>query len=46
MRTGLHCLLVGGRDYWPDAIVKCRRPGIAGSVTEAQSHDEGRVEKV
>ena len=29
-------------DYWQGAIVKCRRHGMAGSVTKAQSDDEGR----
>ena len=42
MSTGLHCLLVGGTDYWQSTIVKCGRPGMAGSATEAQSHDKGR----
>ena len=41
MLTGLHCPLVGGTDYWQDAIVKCGRPGMTGSITEAWSHDEG-----
>ena len=35
MRTGLHCLLVGGSGM-------CKRPGMACSVTEARSHDESR----
>ena len=26
MSTGLHCLLVGGIDYWQSAIVKSRYP--------------------
>ena len=30
-----------GIDYWQGAIVKCGIPAMAGSVTEAQSHDEG-----
>ena len=42
MSTGLHCILVGGIDYWQHSIVKVGRPGINGSVTEAQGHDEGR----
>ena len=42
MLTGLHCLLVGGIDYWYDIIVMCGRPGMAGSVTEARSNGEGR----
>ena len=42
MFIGLHCLLVGGIDYWQGAIVKFRRTGMDGSVTEAQDHDEGR----
>ena len=35
-------------DYWQGANMKCRRHGMAHSVTEAQSHDyvEGRVEEV
>ena len=41
MPTELRCLLVGGIDYWQGAIVKCGMPAMAGSVTEAQSHDEG-----
>ena len=41
MPTELHCLLVGGIDYWQGAIVKCGMPAMAGSVIEAQSHDEG-----
>ena len=32
MPAGLLCLLVGGIDYWPLAIVKCRRPGMACSA--------------
>ena len=39
-RTALP-ILEGGIDYWQGAIVKCRIPAMAGSVTEAQSHDEG-----
>ena len=39
---GFQCLLVGGINYWQGAIVKCGRPGIAGRVTEAQSHVKGR----
>ena len=42
MPTGQHCLLLGGIDYWQCVIVKCRRPGMASSATETQSHDEGR----
>ena len=41
MPTWLHSLLVGGINYWQGAIVKCGGPGMAGSVAEAQSHDEG-----
>ena len=29
-------------DYWQGANVKCGRHGMARSVREAQSHDEGR----
>ena len=50
---GLQCLLgctacwwVYAIDYWQGANVKCRRHGMACSVMEAQSHDEGRVEEV
>ena len=47
MPTGMHCILVvHAIDYWQGAKVKCGRHGIARSVTEAQSHDEGRVEEV
>ena len=42
MPTGLHCLLVGAIDYWQDEIAKWRRHGMAGSVTDVQSHDEGK----
>ena len=42
MSTRLHCLLVGGIDYWQGAIVKFGRPGMDSRVTEAKSHDEGR----
>ena len=28
-------------DYWQGANVKCGRHGMARSVTEAQSHDDG-----
>ena len=42
MPTGLHCLLVSAIDYWQDTIVKCGRHGMAGSVTEVQSHDKGK----
>ena len=45
MPTGLHCLLVGGIDYWLGETVKCRRPAMAGSVAEVQSHDEGKGER-
>ena len=34
---------MGGIDYWQGTIVNCRRPGKASSVTEAQSHDKGRI---
>ena len=27
-------------NYWQGAVVKCGRPGLAGSVAEAQSHDK------
>ena len=40
MPTGLHCLLVGGIEYWQCAVVKYEKFGMAGSVTQAQSHDE------
>ena len=33
-------------DYWQGANVKYGRHGVARSVTEVQSHDEGRVEDV
>ena len=33
-------------DYWQGANVKCGRHGMARSVTEAQSYDEGSVKKV
>ena len=53
MPTGMHCLLgstaywwVHAIDYWQGANVKCGRHGMAHSVTEAQSHDEGRVEEL
>ena len=39
--AALPTLLVGTIDYWQDAIVKCERHGITGSVTEVQSHDKG-----
>ena len=42
MPTGQHCLLVGAIDYWQDTMVKRERHGMAGSVTEFQSHDEGK----
>ena len=43
MPTGLHGpYLFGSKDYWQCAIVKCGRPGMASSVTEVQSYDEGR----
>ena len=42
MPTGLHCLVVGGKNYWEIAIVNCGRPGITGSVTDVQGHDEDR----
>ena len=42
MPTGLHGLQLGSIDYWQCAIVKCGRPGMAISVTEAQSYDKGR----
>ena len=42
MPTGLHCLLLGGLNYRPGPIIKYGRPGMDGSVSEAQSHDEGR----
>ena len=29
-------------DYWQGTNVKCGSHGMARSVTEAQSHDEGR----
>ena len=41
MPTGLHCLLVGGINYWQNAIVICRRPGMPSSVTKTLNHDEG-----
>ena len=50
---GLQCLLgctaywwMCAIDYWQGANVKCGRLGMARSVTEAQSHDDGRVEEV
>ena len=42
MPTHLHCILVGGIDHWLRTIVKFGRPGMAGSITEAKSHDKGR----
>ena len=33
-------VMVGGIDYWQGAVVKCRMAAMAGSVAEAQSHDE------
>ena len=42
MPTRLHCLLVGAIDYWQDTTVKCDRNGMAGSVTEVQSHDKSK----
>ena len=33
---------MGGIDYWQDETVNCWGPRLAGSVMEAQSHDEGR----
>ena len=42
MPTGLHCLVMGGIDYWQGTTVKCRRPGMASSVTEAQSNNKGK----
>ena len=42
MPTELYYLLVGGIEYWQGAIVKCGRPRMACSVTEAQSHDQVR----
>ena len=42
MPAGLHCLRVGGMDYWQDVITKCGRHGMAGSVTEVRSHDKGK----
>ena len=32
MSTWMHCLLVGGVEYWQGAIVKFGRPGIDSSV--------------
>ena len=32
--------MVGGIDYWYNTIVTYDRPGMAGSLTEAWSHDE------
>ena len=42
MPTRLHCLLVGAINYWQEAVVKCGRHGMVGSVTKVQSHDEGK----
>ena len=42
MPTGLHCLLVGGRNYWQNVIVSCGRPGMAASVTDVEGHDKDR----
>ena len=40
---GIHFLLVGAyHGVLPGANVNCERHGLACSVTEAQSHDEGR----
>ena len=33
-------------DYWQGENLKCGKHGLAQSLTEAQSHDEGRVEEV
>ena len=41
MSANLHCLLVGGIECWQATIVEFGMPSMAGSVTEAQSHDEG-----
>ena len=50
---GFQCLLectayrwVHAIDYWKGGNVKSGRHGMAHSVTEAQSYDEGRVEEV
>ena len=43
MPIGLHCLLMDDIHYWWDEIVVCGRAEMAGSVTEARSHDKGRV---
>ena len=37
---------VGWHGLCKGAIVKFGRPGMAGRVTKAQTHDEGRVGKV
>ena len=43
MPTGLHCLLVGGINYWQGGVLKCGMPGMVDSETKARSHDEGTV---
>ena len=50
---GFQCLLgytaywwVHAINYWQGAHVKCEKHGMARSVTDAQSHDECRVEEV
>ena len=52
-RDGFQCLLgctaywwVHAINYWQGANVKCGKHEMAHRVTEAQSHDEGRVEEV
>ena len=35
-------LLVGAIDYWQHTIVKCERHGMAGRVTEVESHVKGK----
>ena len=42
MLTGMHCLLVGGINYWQDTIVTFGSPGMTSNVTEAWINDKGR----
>ena len=43
MNFSAYCgLLLGSIDYWQCTLVKCGRPGMSSSVTEAQSYDKDR----
>ena len=47
MPTGMHCILVGAcHKLLAGCKCEVREAWMACSVTEAQSHDEGRVEEV